>query len=303
MPINAHPEYMNAEGKFHGAKSDEEKILALEEMIKWVPKHKGAETLRQNLKSRYKKLKGEFERKKKSKSGKKGIKKSDLQAILVGLTNSGKSSILKTITNAEPRIASYGFTTSEPEVGTMYYKGCYIQIIDLPPIASEKFDKGIVNNADTVLIVVERINDIKEVLNSLKNLKENAKKIIVFNKIDLYDWNAKRKIYATLKSRKYNFVLISALTKEGIEELKEEIFNSFGIIRVYTRQQGNKGDNVPVIMKPSSTLEDVAEKLLHGYSKKIKFAKIWGPSSKFSGQQVGLKHIMKDRDSVEFVTE
>jgi len=303
MPINAHPGYMNAEGKFHGAKSDEEKILALEEMIKWVPKHKGAETLRQNLKSRYKKLKGEFERKKKSKSGKKGIKKSDLQAILVGLTNSGKSSILKTITNAEPRIASYGFTTSEPEVGTMYHKGCYIQIIDLPPIASENFDKGIVNNADTVLIVVERINDIKEVLNSLKNLKENAKKIIVFNKIDLYDWNAKRKIYATLKSRKYNFVLISALTKEGIEELKEEIFNSFGIIRVYTRQQRNKGDNVPVIMKPGSTLEDVAEKLLHGYSKKIKFAKIWGPSSKFSGQQVGLKHIMKDRDSVEFVTE
>ena len=303
MPINAHPGYMNAEGKFHGAKSDEEKILALEEMIKWVPKHKGAETLRQNLKSRYKKLKGEFERKKKSKSGKKGIKKSDLQAILVGLTNSGKSSILKTITNAEPRIASYGFTTSEPEVGTMYHKGCYIQIIDLPPIASENFDKGIVNNADTVLIVVERINDIKEVLNSLKNLKENAKKIIIFNKIDLYDRDAKRKIYATLKSRKYNFVLISALTKEGIEELKEEIFNSFGIIRVCPRQQRNKGDNVPVIMKPGSTLEDVAEKLLHGYSKKIKFAKIWGPSSKFSGQQVGLKHIMKDRDSVEFVTE
>src|SRR3989344_170813 len=152
MPINAHPGYMNAEGKFHGAKSDEEKILALEEMIKWVPKHKGAETLRQNLKSRYKKLKGEVERKKKSKSGKKGVKKEELQAVIVGLTNSGKSSLLKALTNAEPKIASYGFTTKEPTVGTLHYKDCSIQIIDLPPIVSEYYDKGLVNNTDTIII-------------------------------------------------------------------------------------------------------------------------------------------------------
>src|SRR3989344_1396869 len=300
MPINAHPEYLNAEGKFHQAVSDEEKILALEEMIKWVPKHKGAETLRQNLKSRYKKLKGEVERKKKSKSGKKGVKKEELQAVIVGLTNSGKSSLLKALTNAEPKIASYGFTTKEPEVGTLHYSGCNIQIIDLPPIASEGFDKSLVNSADTILVVAEKIQEIKDVLEFLKNLNERAKKIIIFNKIDLHDDETRRKIRETLRSKKYNFVMFSAYTRGGMEDLKEKIFNSFNVIRVYTRQPGKKEDNVPVILLPDSTLKDVAEKVLHGYSKRVKHAKIWGPSSKFGGQRIGLKHVVKDKDIVEF---
>ena len=132
-----------------------------------MPNHKGAETLRRNLRTRYKKLKQDLARiKRVSKSGKKtGIKKEGLQAVLVGLTNSGKSSILKSLTNANPKIASYGFTTTEPEIGTLNYFGCNIQIIDLPPIASYGFDHGIVNNAETILIIVEKIQEIEEVLN------------------------------------------------------------------------------------------------------------------------------------------
>jgi len=56
MPINAHPEYVTAEKRYHEADTDEERIKALEEMLKWVPKHKGAETLRKNLRTRYKKF-------------------------------------------------------------------------------------------------------------------------------------------------------------------------------------------------------------------------------------------------------
>ena len=58
-----------------------------------------------------------------------------------------------------------------------------------------------------------------------------------------------------------------------------------------------------MVLTPNSTLKDVAEKVLHGYSEKVKYAKITGPSSKFVGQRVGLKHIVKDRDVVEFFTE
>ena len=303
MPINAHPDYINAEKKYHEANSEDEKLLALEQMIKHAPKHKGGETLRKNLRTRYKKLKQDLAKSKKSKKGgKKGIKKEDMQAVLVGLTNSGKSSVLKTITNANPRIASYGFTTNEPEVGTLNYENCNIQIIDLPPIASENFEKGLVNNADTILIVVEKIDEIKEVLNICKSNK-NAKIIIIFNKIDKYDENTKRKISETLKSKKYNFILISCETKEGIQTLKEKIFKSFPIIRIYTRQPGKKEDSDPVVLPPKSTLKDVAEKVLHGFSKQVKYAKITGPSCKFPNQKIGLKHIVKDRDVVEFHTE
>lgn len=301
MPINAHPEYFDAEKEYQEASSEEEKLIALEKMVRAAPKHKGAENLRENLRSRLKKLRGELEKSKKRSSGKKGIKKEELQGVIVGLTNSGKSSILKALTNANPKIASYGFTTTEPEIGTLNFKGCNIQIIDLPPLASENFDSGLINNTDVLLIVIEKIHEIEPVLGSIKNKK--AGKIIIFNKIDLYDENTKRKISETLKSKRYNFILVSTKTNEGIEALKEKILNSFKIIRVYTRHPGKKEDEVPVILPPDSTLKDVAEKILHGYSKKVKYAKIWGPSSKFPGQRIGPAHIVKDKDIVEFYTE
>ena len=306
MPINAHPDYLNAERKFHEASSDEERITALEGMIRFCPSHKGGENLRKNLKNRYKRLKSEFLKKSKSGKGKKGIKKAELQAVIIGLTNSGKSSILKTLTNTHPKIASYGFTTSKPEIGTLNYEGCSIQIIDLPPIASENFEKGLINSSNTLLIVVEKINEIKTILDEIKSpLIKEKEKIIIFNKIDLFDEDKKRKIKETLRSKRYNFILTSTITLEGIEELKEKILKSFNILRIYTKHPGKKEklDNVPVIMPPRSTLKEVAEKILHGYSKKVKYAKITGPSSKFAGQKVGLKHFVKDKDLIEFYTE
>ena len=302
MPINAGYEYANAEKIYLEAQTNGEKIKALEEMLRKAPSHKGSEKFRGDIRLKIKKLKEQIIKAKKTgKSSKKGIKKSDMQAVLVGLTNSGKSSILKALTNTNPKIASYGFTTTEPEIGTLNYQNCHTQIVDLPPIASLNFDHGIVNNADTIIIVVEKIHEIESVFQYLRNKK--AKKIIVFNKIDQYDSDTLRRITETLKTKKYNFVLVSTKTDQGIDELKEKIFKSFDIMRIYTRQPGKKEDSVPVIMQPNSTLEQVAEKLLHGYSKKIKYAKIWGPSSKFSGQQIGLKHVVKDKDIIEFYTE
>ena len=55
-------------------------------------------------------------------------------------------------------------------------------------------------------------------------------------------------------------------------------------------------------MKPNSKVIHVAEKILKGFSKKVKETKIWGPSSKFPGQKVGLQHKLKDLDVVEFKT-
>lgn len=302
MPINAGFEYARAEEKYYDAKDDKERLIALEEMLKTAPSHKSSEKFRGDIKLKIKKLKESMIKAKKSgKSNKKGIKKEDMQAVLVGLTNSGKSSVLKALTNANPKIASYGFTTTEPEVGTLTYQNCNIQIVDLPPIASEYFDHGIVNNADTVLVIIEKINELEEIFKILRN--KNAKRIIVFNKIDSYDEQTKRKITENLKSKKYNFVLFSAINHQGIEELKEKIFKSFDIMRIYTRHPGKKEDDFPVILKPGSNLEQVAEKVLHGFSKRVKYAKVWGPSSKFAGQKIGLKHIVKDKDIIEFYTE
>ncbi|VVB82258.1 TGS domain protein [uncultured archaeon] len=116
--------------------------------------------------------------------------------------------------------------------------------------------------------------------------------------------NEKRKISATLQSRKYNFVLISSKTKEGISELKEKLFKSFGKMRIYTKQPEEKEKSKkPLILPPNSNVKDVAEKILKGFASKVKQTRIWGPSSKYPGQVVGLNHELKDMDVVEFKTQ
>lgn len=298
---NQSPFYQQAEARFLSAKTDEEKLEALEEMIRECPKHKSSEAMLSNLKTRYKKLKEKLETsRKKGKSTKIGIKKEDLQIVIIGFTKSGKSSLLDILTNVNPEIADYPFTTKMPIVGMMNYDNVKIQIIEIPAFKSEYYDKGLANSADSVLILVDKLEDIEKILSELRT---NAKKIIAFNKIDLLDENEKRKISARLQSKKYNFVLISAKTKEGIEELKNKIFKSFNKIRIFTKEPGKERTKIPIILNPDSTVKDIAEKILHGFSSKVKETRIWGPSSKFSGQKVGLNHVLKDLDVVEFKTK
>jgi ribosome-interacting GTPase 1 len=304
MPINANYEFAAAEKHFYDAQTDEDKLLALEEMIKTMPSHKGAENLRANLRTRYKKLKAKIEIAKKRKKGSSqafSIKKGEMQATLVGLTSTGKSSILKCLTNANPKIANYGFTTKIPEVGILNYGNCQIQILDLPAIGSDNFDTGIINTSDTALIVINNMSQIQEVEKVLNNFK--GKRIIVFNKIDLLNPTEKRKLTENLKTKKHNFVLFSARTREGEQDLKDKIFSSFDKIRIYTKSPNQKSpDNDPVIMQPKSTIKDVARIILRGRIDLIKKARIWGPSSKFGGQEVGLNHELKDKDVVELST-
>jgi small GTP-binding protein len=304
MPLNPGYEFMSAEKRYDEAQTDDEKIAALEEMLRTAPAHKGSEKFRGDIRLKIKKIKEKVIKDKERKRGaanKFSIKKGDMQAVLVGLTNSGKSSILKAITNADPRIASYGFTTQTPEVGMLYYQTCPIQIVDLPAIGADTFETGIINTSDTVLEIIEKIHEIPEIEKVLTKAK--AKKIIVFNKIDLYDYDTRRKISEQLRTKRYNFVLISCKTGEGIEELKEKIFKSFSKIRVYTKQPGKEADPDPVIMNPHSTVEDAAKIIFSGRLDIIKRIRIWGPSSKFGGQEVGIKHELKDKDTLEFQTK
>jgi len=299
MPINAHPDYLAAEKEYHLAQTLEEKIEKLKKMISFSPSHKGAENLRAHLKRRYKKFLQQLEKSKKSgKSTQKGIKKQGMQAVIVGKTNTGKSTLLSALTKAYAKISANKFTTQKPIIGMIPYQDIQIQLVEIPAIESEFFDKGLIHTADTILLLITNLDQIKEFDNFLK--KTPGKKIIVFNKFREID---QRKTEATLKSKKYNFVIINSLNREGFENLKKKIFESFNNIRIYTKEPGKPKSNKPLILKPNPTIKDVAEKILHGFSQKIKETKIWGPSSKFPGQKVGLKHILKDLDVVEFKTK
>ncbi len=302
MTVNAHPEYINAEKEYYRADNDEDRLKSLEKMISVLPGHKGAEKLRAQIKLRYKRLKEKIAKEKKSKKGgsRAGIKKEDMQAAIIGKTKSGKSSLISLLTNAKPEIADYEFTTKYSIVGMMNYNGVGIQIIEVPAIESEYYDRGIANSADTILVLIANLSQIPEIEKKIERVP--GKRIFVFNKIDLFSEEEKRKISATLQSKKYDFVLISTKTGEGIEKLKEKLFQSFGRIRVYTKEPGKEKSHRPIILFPESTVKGVAEKILKGFSSKVKETRIWGPSSKYSGQVVGLNHKLKDLDVVEFRT-
>lgn len=298
MPINASHEYFEAEKRYLAAGSLEEKISCLEEMIRKSPDHKGAENLRAELKTRLKKFKGQLEKSKKAGKGKKGIRKEGYQIALVGKTNSGKSLLLSKLTNAAPKISRHEFTTKEPELGTLHFQGVKAQIVDLPSVKSKDFDYGVVNNADCLLIVVEGLEDLQEINKVLE--KSVGERVIVVNKTDRLDVKGKRKLDATCKSKRLNCVLVSAVSDEGVVELKKKIFQTMGVIRVFTKEPGKPRNEDPVVLKEGATVRDVAETIRKGFANTVKEARLTGPSGKFSNQKVGLTHVLKDLDVVEF---
>jgi uncharacterized protein len=301
MPVNAHPEYISAERDYDQAITSEEKIKCLERMISFAPSHKGGENLRSQLKTRYKKLVESLEKAKKSgKSTQQGIKKAEMQSILIGPPNSGKSNLFKKLTNQDISIVDHPYSTFEPILGTIYHEDVKIQIIDTPSFPNT--DKGLIHTTDTILLIVDKIEDIKNSEEYLKSASKKTKLILVITKIDLLNDLEKRKLEATLKSKykKFEYLLIGdKTTPEEIKEIKKKIFKSFPIIRVYTKEPKKEHSKEPMILKEGSRLIDVAGKISRSLKDKIKFAKIWGPSSKFQGQTIGPNHILKDKDIVE----
>ena len=83
------------------------------------------------------------------------------------------------------------------------------------------------------------------------------------------------------------------------EKIQDEILSRLDIIKVYTKQPGHKPAYPPIAMKKGSLIEDLAEHIHKDFIKKFKFARIWGKSAAFPGQQLGLKHKLEDDDIVE----
>lgn len=306
MPANASPEFSHAELKFDKAQSDEERLLAMEEMIRSMPQHKSAESLRSNLRTRYKRLKEKLETKGKKSGGgnRPTIKKEAMQAAIVGFPNVGKSSLFETLTgNKNPTISSIAFSTYTSLVAMMSFEDVKIQIIDVPPFPNE--DKSIINTADTLVIVIDNLSQITETEKYLQRII--GKKLYVFTKSDLLNEQEKRRLEATLKSKYKKIDCTIFSNKEHVRtevhELKKKIFETFPIIRIYTKEPKKESTGIPMILEEGATAKDIAEKIIKGMSKKIRKTRIWGPSSKFPGQMVGLDHALKDKDTVEFQTE
>lgn len=150
-------------------------------------------------------------------------------------------------------------------------------------------ERGI-HNADVIIredITLDRLID------ATSGNRSYVKAIIVFSKSDLLTEEKKRILHR-------DFLRISPLKGNGIEEMKKAIWNRLELIRVYLKRIGKPADTEkPLIMKKGTNVYDVAEKIHREFARNLDHARIWGPSARFDGQKVGIKHALRDGDVVE----
>ena len=325
MPANLTPQYLEAEARFKQAKNTPEKIKALETMMAIIPKHKGTEKLRGQLKSRMAKLKTELQKRPALARAEQiyNIKREGAaQVVLLGLSNSGKSSLFSQITHAFSEVADYPFTTQKPIPGMMKYENLQIQLVDTPPIQLDHIEPGfsnLIRNADALLFLVDLTEDpifqMEILLEELDRMKikiagkgpilsveggwVSLRAILLANKCD-----AKHAIeaYRTFETRFIDsFPVLPISAKEGmnLESLKKEIYQLLGVIRVYTKPPGGEPDlTEPVVLKKGSTVGDVAVSIHKDFAAQLRYAKIWG-SGKFDGQMVKRDYEVDEGDVIE----
>ncbi|MBN1785379.1 MAG: 50S ribosome-binding GTPase [Candidatus Methanofastidiosa archaeon] len=189
MPTNVTVEYLKAEEEYRDAKSDQEKLQALEKMLSTVPKHKGTEKMVLQIKRRIARLKKDVELKEAKKGGGKGFnirKEGAAQIVLVGPPNSGKSSLLKSLTNADVAVGAYAFTTLELTPGMLEINDIQIQLVEVPGlIEGVSLGKGMglqllssVRSADALIIVLDSsISPIAHLKTTLQELESSGIKV------------------------------------------------------------------------------------------------------------------------------
>jgi len=161
---------------------------------------------------------------------------------IIGLPNAGKSSLLAAITNANPKIANYKFTTLNPNLGVAQYDDKEVILADIPGLvegAHEGVGLGIqflkhIERCKSLLHLIDITNlDIKESYNQVKKELTNyssemlkKKEIVVLNKIDLVDKDIIDEIILEFsKDINCEIITLSTLDKNSISQLKSKLIN------------------------------------------------------------------------------
>jgi len=125
---------------------------------------------------------------------------------------------------------------------------------------------------------------------------------ILLNKIDLLSKKEVKTTISQLKKEGWSVHAISAKKNQGLSELRNHIFTSLQLIRIYMKPQGKKPDfSEPMILKKGETVESVCRKIHRDFKTKFRYAQIWGKSAKYPGQNVGLDHILHDEDILTII--
>jgi len=328
MPTNVGPEYKAAETRYRMAATPEAQFAALQEMLSTIPKHKGTEKMQADLKRRISELKKEAVQRRRSghKSPYVVERAEGGQTALIGPPNAGKSMLLSRLTGAEPEVAPYPYTTQMPVPGMMPVEDIMLQLVDLPAVTKDAYEPwvmDIVRRSDVVLLVVDAgDDDVLARLDDLWGLLEEKgiallpawgdtddevtdrvlpkRGLVVANKVDLDGAAENLVVLRELFGARWPILAVSAVTGQGLEELRRGIVRAARVIRVYTKAPGQQARRTrPFLLPLGSTVLDAARAVHADFALKLRYARIWG-SGRFEGQKVSRDDTLRDGDLLEF---
>ena len=334
MPTNLPPDYFKIEEDFRRASSNEEKIALLQEMMSVVPKHKGTDRLRADLRKKLAALR-------RAPKGKKATARHESpyhieregagQVVLTGTPNTGKSALLRALTNAEPEVAPYPFTTWTPKPGMMTFENVQIQLIDTPPLNEDHVEPELMNlirRVDLVLLIldlqgypIQAFEDALGLLEAariapehsmdayLSRLDVNEQRswsfkpfLVLVNKSDDPEDDEDVEVLGELLGEEWALLPVSAETGRNLDLMRRAVFEELEIIRVYSKPPGQEADrSAPFVLDKGSTVETFAAKVHRDFLQTLKTARIWGEGV-YDGQMVGRDHVLHDSDVVELRT-
>ncbi len=327
MPANLTPEYKKAEEQYKAAATEEERLLALEEMLRTIPKHKGTEHMQADIKRRISKLRETLE----SRSKKGGGKHTDLfhipksgvgQVVLLGTPNAGKSSILAALTNAPVTVADYPFSTEKPVPGMAAFEDIQIQLVDTPPITADYAAPGQVNlyrHTDLIAIVIDLSADVLEQMDICLRyldahrliLDQNTpaftesgsplgrKTFVIAGKADLAPAGTFQAL-KELTERPFEFIEISTRTRYNLDFFLRRIFEMLDVVRIYAKKPGHEPDfKDPFTLPRGSTVIDLAYKIHRDLAEQLKYARGWNAPHIHDGQNVPRYHLLSDKEIIE----
>jgi hypothetical protein len=325
MPTNLPPECAELEARYRAATSTDDKIDALEELLAAIPKHKGTDHLRADLRSRLARLKDAAQ-------GRRGAahagspfrieREGAGQVAVIGPPNTGKSSLVAALTNASPAIAAYPFTTRAPTPGMMTVEGVQVQLVDTPPLppgGPEPELAGLIRRADLLLLLVDLqgdpIGQLEDAMASLaahrilpigeRERHDPAERLtfkpvlVVVNKNDDRASDGDFGALCELFEGECPLLPVSARTGRGLDRLQRAVFEGLELIRVYSKPPGKEPDlAAPFPLKRGSTIADLAGKIHRDLQRNLRSARVWGKEV-FDGQPVGRDYVLQDGDIVE----
>lgn len=320
MPTNVTPEYKKAEEAFRAARTTDEKIERLQDMIALLPKHKGTDHLYAGLKRKLSSLKKEQES-----SGRKGggstldlSREGAAQVVMIGPPNSGKSSILHALTNANPEIGDYPFTTRVMKPGMVHFEDIQIQLIDTPPVTAGFMPAhllGLVRGTDAVLLVVDLsadalLDDMEAVLAAFRERhvrfvrerdpqdRDTLPCRVLAGKADAAGAPERLELLGELIGGRLEILPVSCSTGTGIAELPRLLFTWLKIVRVYTKVPGKKPDmERPYTVFAGQTVGDVCRRIHKDFHDKLRFARLWRQCAE--PLTVSRDEPVRDRDILE----